>query len=155
MHASGEGHVEVVRYLCEVGGKELLMMTDKVSALQRVCIDGHEVGMRTLGLRLAGAWAMLYCGLADTNLGLRANACMQIRVPACGTACLDHITERRQKARIYVYTRTCHSILCTACMYSARARLWSACSTQRYAIQAFCALFGIYTPSFPFMAKNV
>ncbi len=30
--ASFEGHFEVVKYLHEAGGKELLMLTDKVSA---------------------------------------------------------------------------------------------------------------------------
>jgi hypothetical protein len=31
-----EGHLEVVKYLCEQGGKELLMLTDKVSAFKLV-----------------------------------------------------------------------------------------------------------------------
>ena len=33
MWASGSGHLEVVKYLCEVGGKELVMMTCNVSTL--------------------------------------------------------------------------------------------------------------------------
>ncbi len=35
--ASWGGHLEVVKYLCEQGGKELLMLTDKVSGLWDVC----------------------------------------------------------------------------------------------------------------------
>ncbi len=31
--AAGEGHIEVVKYLCEVGGKELIMQ------LSEVCCD--------------------------------------------------------------------------------------------------------------------
>jgi hypothetical protein len=40
MSASVGGHTEIVKYLCEVGGKELVMMTDKVSAcvLIHACI---------------------------------------------------------------------------------------------------------------------
>jgi hypothetical protein len=36
--ASKGGHIEVVKYLCEVGGKELVMMTDMVSA---ECLFAH------------------------------------------------------------------------------------------------------------------
>jgi hypothetical protein len=32
--ASGQGHLEVVKYLCEQGGKELLMLTNKASAFR-------------------------------------------------------------------------------------------------------------------------
>ena len=38
MSASRGGHVEVVRYLCEVGGKELLMMTDEMVRTQEMDI---------------------------------------------------------------------------------------------------------------------
>jgi hypothetical protein len=31
MYASSQGHMEVVKYLCEVGGKELLMTMENVS----------------------------------------------------------------------------------------------------------------------------
>ncbi len=37
MLASKGGHMEIVRYLYDVGGKELLMMTDEVSVNMYVC----------------------------------------------------------------------------------------------------------------------
>jgi hypothetical protein len=36
MSASSGGHMEVVKYLCEVGGEELLMRADEVSGLMHV-----------------------------------------------------------------------------------------------------------------------
>ena len=39
LHATSEGgHLEVVRYLYDVGGKALLMSTDKVSVTACVCV---------------------------------------------------------------------------------------------------------------------
>ena len=54
MSASDGGHMEVVEYLCDLGGKELLMMTDNVSAWMDVwrrgcghaCVQGcSDAGM--------------------------------------------------------------------------------------------------------------
>jgi hypothetical protein len=43
------GHLEVVKYLCEQGGKELLMLTDKVS---------HKTVLLSLSL-----FSFLMCGI--------------------------------------------------------------------------------------------
>ena len=40
MMASAGGHMEVVKYLYDLGGKELLMMTDEVSVWMHVWMRG-------------------------------------------------------------------------------------------------------------------
>jgi hypothetical protein len=40
MSASRGGHMEIVKYLCEVGGKKLLMRADKVSGRMHVLMRG-------------------------------------------------------------------------------------------------------------------
>ena len=41
MRASEGGHMEVVKYLYDLGGKELLMMTSEVSVQMHVWRRGH------------------------------------------------------------------------------------------------------------------
>jgi hypothetical protein len=36
MSAYEEGHLDIVKYLCEVGGRELLMVKDEVSGMDVV-----------------------------------------------------------------------------------------------------------------------
>ncbi len=43
MKACEGGHLDVVKYLCEIGGKELVMATDKVNILNCVGIVGMHV----------------------------------------------------------------------------------------------------------------
>jgi hypothetical protein len=49
IRASEGGHVEVVKYLYDLGGKELLMMTDYVSVWMHVwmcvVVDVHGLGL--------------------------------------------------------------------------------------------------------------
>ena len=72
--ASVSGHLDVVKYLVEAGGKELLFSTDERgwSALHYAAIKGHvdvvECLVRLGGPALLHLKAILHCGSIDTAL---------------------------------------------------------------------------------------
>jgi hypothetical protein len=45
MSASRGGHMEIVKYLCQLGGKELLVRADKVSGRMHVLMRACRAGM--------------------------------------------------------------------------------------------------------------
>jgi hypothetical protein len=51
MSACKEGHLDVVKYVCEIGGKELVTATDVVSSLDgvlRLCMQEMVLCTQTL-----------------------------------------------------------------------------------------------------------
>ncbi len=75
MRASQAGHIEVVEYLHDVGGRELLMMTDHVSVWD---VRLH-VGMRHTRLRVTMACVCVCICVISCTCGLMFHICILIQ----------------------------------------------------------------------------